>query len=64
MPKYVDPNEWLAVNSTHYLLILGKALILVCLLAFDFFNHINSFYGAVAEFCTQQSCAIMSAGPG
>ncbi len=30
--------------------------------AVDFFNEINLLYGTVAEFCTQQSCAVMKAG--
>ncbi|KAJ9080004.1 MOB kinase activator 1B [Entomophthora muscae] len=28
----------------------------------DFFNQINLLYGTVSEFCTSQSCPIMSAG--
>ncbi|KAI8999444.1 Mob1/phocein [Gaertneriomyces semiglobifer] len=45
LPRYVDINEWLAVNT------------------FDFFNYINLFYGAVAEFCTPQYCPVMNGGP-
>lgn len=29
----------------------------------DFFNEINLLYGVVAEFCTEQACPIMCAGP-
>ncbi|XP_026473043.1 MOB kinase activator-like 1 [Ctenocephalides felis] len=29
----------------------------------DFFNQINMLYGTITEFCTEESCAIMSAGP-
>ena len=29
----------------------------------DFFNRINIFYGTVCEYCTEQSCPIMSGGP-
>eukprot|EP00730_Choanoeca_flexa_P005702 TRINITY_DN12004_c1_g1_i10.p1 TRINITY_DN12004_c1_g1~~TRINITY_DN12004_c1_g1_i10.p1 ORF type:complete len:238 (+),score=61.12 TRINITY_DN12004_c1_g1_i10:168-881(+) len=29
----------------------------------DFFNQINILYGTVNEFCTTESCPIMSAGP-
>ncbi|XP_077550986.1 MOB kinase activator 1B-like [Haemaphysalis longicornis] len=29
----------------------------------DFFNQINTLYGTVSEFCTESSCAVMSAGP-
>jgi MOB kinase activator 1 len=29
----------------------------------DFFNEINLLYGIVAEFCTEQACPVMCAGP-
>ena len=29
----------------------------------DFFNQINMLYGTVSEYCTAESCPIMSAGP-
>ncbi|XP_017486090.1 PREDICTED: MOB kinase activator 1B-like [Rhagoletis zephyria] len=29
----------------------------------DFFNQINMLYGTITEFCTEESCALMSAGP-
>ncbi|KAK1174298.1 MOB kinase activator 1B [Acipenser oxyrinchus oxyrinchus] len=29
----------------------------------DFFNQINMLYGTITDFCTEQSCALMSAGP-
>ncbi|TFK73635.1 hypothetical protein BDN72DRAFT_834517 [Pluteus cervinus] len=29
---------------------------------FDFYNHLNEFYGVISECCTQQSCKTMSAG--
>ena len=29
----------------------------------DFFNQINMLYGTITEFCTEQSCSVMSAGP-
>ena len=29
----------------------------------DFFNQINMLYGTVTEFCTEDRCPIMSAGP-
>ena len=28
----------------------------------DFFNQINMLYGTITEFCTEDRCAIMSAG--
>jgi len=31
--------------------------------AVDFFNQITMLYGTVTEFCTEESCSIMSAGP-
>lgn len=32
-------------------------------LAVDFFNQINMLYGTITEFCTEDTCSIMSAGP-
>ncbi len=29
----------------------------------DFFNEISLLYGTITEFCTNQSCPLMSAGP-
>lgn len=29
----------------------------------DFFNQINMLYGTITEFCTEDTCVIMSAGP-
>ncbi|KAJ5066217.1 mob kinase activator-like 1 [Anaeramoeba ignava] len=29
----------------------------------DFFNQINMIYGTITEFCTPQSCPVMTAGP-
>jgi MOB kinase activator 1 len=29
----------------------------------EFYNEINLLYGTVQEFCTPESCPIMSAGP-
>lgn len=31
--------------------------------AVDFFNQINMLYGTITEFCTEETCHIMSAGP-
>lgn len=28
----------------------------------DFFNQINMLYGTITEFCTEDTCCIMSAG--
>ncbi|VDI25662.1 Hypothetical predicted protein [Mytilus galloprovincialis] len=29
----------------------------------DFFNQINMLYGTITEFCTEETCPVMSAGP-
>ncbi|KAG1136831.1 hypothetical protein G6F37_000461 [Rhizopus arrhizus] len=31
---------------------------------FEFFNHLNLFYGSITAFCTPEECPTMSAGPG
>lgn len=31
--------------------------------AVDFFNQINMLYGTITDFCTEESCPVMSAGP-
>ena len=31
--------------------------------AVDFFNQINMLYGTITEFCTEDTCPVMSAGP-
>ena len=31
--------------------------------AVDFFNQINMLYGTITEFCTEERCPVMSAGP-
>lgn len=35
----------------------------LCRVAVDFFNHVNILYGSIGEFCTPQTCRIMTAGP-
>ena len=43
---------------------MQKCLILSStLLAVDFANQINMLYGTLTEFCTEEGCPIMSAGP-
>lgn len=66
LPDGEDLNEWVAVNSTYlnkqnniHITIFFKLLYL----AVDFFNQINMLYGTITEFCTEETCAIMSAGP-
>ena len=34
-----------------------------CIVVVDFFNRINVIYGVVCEFCTEESCPVMSGGP-
>eukprot|EP01129_Flabellula_baltica_P002300 TRINITY_DN1211_c0_g1_i1.p1 TRINITY_DN1211_c0_g1~~TRINITY_DN1211_c0_g1_i1.p1 ORF type:complete len:189 (+),score=31.99 TRINITY_DN1211_c0_g1_i1:207-773(+) len=38
-------------------------LFFVLLVAVDFYNQINLLYGSITEFCTNDSCPLMSAGP-
>lgn len=42
-------------NSLHFIFHISPAV--------DFFNQINMLYGTITEFCTEESCPIMSAGP-
>ena len=54
LPAGEDFNEWLAVNTIEFynesMGILVNALV-------------NVLYGILTEFCTQEGCPIMSAGP-
>lgn len=43
IPKYVDHNEWLALN------------------VFEFYNHLNKFYGVIAEYVTPERYPTMNA---
>lgn len=54
LPEGEDINEWLAVNSN----ILSTS----SHLAVDFFNEISLLYGMVSDFCTQETCPVMTAG--
>lgn len=70
LPEGEDLNEWVAVNSeSKYLLnilvicFISTKFYFVYSLAVDFFNQINMLYGTITEFCTEESCPIMSAGP-
>ena len=52
LPEGEDLNEWLAVHSTStYALPDLCAIAERCILAVDFFNHLNMLYGTVTEFC-------------
>lgn len=61
LPEGEDLNEWVAVNSK--LMVLFWSNVMLRVLAVDFFNQINMLYGTITEFCTEDSCPIMSAGP-
>ena len=65
LPEGEDINEWVAVNSNLFF-VLNSNLILIILNLFfkavDFFNQINMLYGTITEFCTEQTCPVMSAG--
>lgn len=68
LPEGEDLNEWVAVNSMYIFekIICISLQVLSYLYDFpavDFFNQINMLYGTITEFCTEESCPIMSAGP-
>ena len=48
----------------HYSLFTGEDLNeWVAVNTVDFFNQINMLYGTITDFCTEDNCPIMSAGP-
>lgn len=64
LPEGEDLNEWVAVNSKFSTSHPPKPTNHdFTLSAVDFFNQINMLYGTITEFCTEDSCPIMSAGP-
>jgi MOB kinase activator 1 len=63
LPEGEDVNEWIAVNSKLKELKMSPVIYQIFLSAVDFFNQINMLYGTITEFCTEDSCSIMSAGP-
>jgi MOB kinase activator 1 len=67
-PKYVDVNEWVAINGgcqTDASFTLACAMRLLITRSrgpvFDFYQNLNHFYDVVSEFCTVQSCSKMGA---
>lgn len=50
-------------RSLAHSLLFVTANFLSHISAVDFFNQINMLYGTITEFCTEESCPIMSAGP-
>lgn len=65
LPEGEDLNEWVAVNSKYPIFAVKviRLYISTFVSAVDFFNQINMLYGTITEFCTEESCPIMSAGP-
>lgn len=68
LPDGEDLNEWVAVNSKKSRTFIPLPFLLSYFFflhfpAVDFFNQINMLYGTITEFCTEDTCCIMSAGP-
>lgn len=68
LPDGEDLNEWVAVNSKKSRTFIPLPFFLSYFFflhfpAVDFFNQINMLYGTITEFCTEDTCCIMSAGP-
>lgn len=70
LPEGEDLNEWVAVNSKYlknysdiFQSLNDLKIFHSNISAVDFFNQINMLYGTITEFCTEDSCGIMSAGP-
>ena len=65
-PKYVDVNEWVAINRQPSVLSrIHSAAPYSCSFTtvFDFYHNLNHFYGVLTDFCTPTNCPTMSAGP-
>lgn len=56
------PGCFYSVKNNWVFWVSNGNIIIACL-AVDFFNQINMLYGTITEFCTEDSCSIMSAGP-
>ncbi|OTF83850.1 MOB kinase activator-like protein 1-like protein, partial [Euroglyphus maynei] len=63
LPEGEDLNEWVAVNSKLHSINPIRLFNLVSFSVVDFFNQINMLYGTITEFCTEETCPLMSAGP-
>lgn len=67
MVLYLSNTAHGLIMQTYYLwllLMLCNMCVCVCwCAAVDFFNQINMLYGTITEFCTEECCAVMSAGP-
>ena len=64
LPKYVDVNEWVAINSTSSRRSTYRQRLISWRIVFDFYTNLNLFLAVLSESCTQGSCPTMSAGPG
>lgn len=53
LPKYVDANEWLALNGE---LSMRPSWHAIDGTEVEFFQHLNQFYGVIAEVCTNRNC--------
>jgi len=78
LPDGEDENEWIAVNSTRscsrfprFALLLAWDVrqfayfiycVFLCVTAVHFYNAANMIYGTCAEYCTEDTCKMMSAG--
>ena len=53
------------VMNNRFQVVICNVILSFCSpqLAVDFFNQINMLYGTITEFCSEQTCSVMSAGP-
>lgn len=67
LPEGEDVNEWIAVNSENLRSNNPPQIFINIFCSFfpavDFFNQINMLYGTITEFCNEDTCSVMSAGP-
>lgn len=51
------------MNKTSTIDLIVYNNLLLFILVVDFFNRINLIYGTISDYCTEQTCPIMSGGP-
>lgn len=51
------------ICSAWLIFFMSVSFFIFFLTAVDFFNQINMLYGTITDFCTEESCPVMSAGP-
>ena len=61
LPKWVDVNEWVAINSEH-MRLRSECMLTILVSVYDFYTNLNMFYGTLTEFCTLTACSTMAAG--